>query len=265
MFTDFLIGGLSACIARTACSPLELYRLQRQNSFIPNSTMMDVYKKEGLRYFWKGNGINCIRAFPQFAITNAVFEKSKIINDKLFDNKNVSNFISGSLGGLTSMICIYPLETTRTFLSLQTNKNKYSGMIDVLRRENTRVLYRGMGVGLWGIGSWSGILYSSYNLMNEYLKNEYFDIKVFSGSLSGLLALTITYPSDLLRRRLQLQGFDQTVPKYNGIIDACLKIKRTEGLKGFYRGLGANYIKTAPTFALQFWCMELFKKYKSDA
>lgn len=265
MFTDFLIGGLSACISRTICSPFELFRLQRQNSFIPNSTMRDVYRKEGLRYFWKGNGINCIRAFPQFAITNAVFEKSKEINDEIFENKHVSTFISGSIGGLTSMICIYPLETTRTFLSLQTNKNKYSGMTDVFRKANTKVLYRGMTVSLWGISSWSGILYSSYHLMNEHLKNQYFDIKVFSGCLSGLLALTITYPSDLLRRRLQLQGFDPTVPKYDGIVDACLKIKKTEGYRGFYRGMGANYIKTAPTFAVQFWCIEMFKTYKSDS
>ena len=36
-------------------------RLQRQNRFIPNSTLSDVYKKEGLRFFWKGNGALCYR------------------------------------------------------------------------------------------------------------------------------------------------------------------------------------------------------------
>ena len=40
------------------------------------------------------------------------------------------------------------------------------------------------------------------------------------------MALTITYPTDLLRRRLQLQGYDSTVPKYNGFVDAIKKIIR---------------------------------------
>ena len=71
-----------------------------------------------------------------------------------------------------------------------------------------------------------------------------------------MFAVTITYPSDLIRRRLQLQGFDSSVPTYNGIIDCLIKIYRQEGIKGFYRGLLANYVKTGPTVAIQFWTIE---------
>jgi solute carrier family 25 (mitochondrial phosphate transporter), member 23/24/25/41 len=262
MLTDLLIGGTSACISRTLVAPLELYRLQRQNSFIPNSTMLKVYKKEGIRYFWKGNGVNCLRAFPQFAINYAIFEKSKKYNDTIFENKKISNFVSGCYGGLISMLCIYPLETTRTYLSLQTNKNKYTGITNILRTVKLRNLYKGSQMSMMGFGSWSGLQYTSYYLINEYMKNDYFNIKMISGGLSAMLAVTFTYPSDLIRRRLQLQGFDNTVPQYNGILDAVSKIKKQEGFKGFYRGLFANYLKTGPTFAIQFWCVELFKDYK---
>ena len=38
-------------------SSIRIWRLQRQNSFIPNSTLRDVIKKEGIRYLWKGNAV----------------------------------------------------------------------------------------------------------------------------------------------------------------------------------------------------------------
>ena len=55
MDKDLLIGGLSGIISRTVTAPLELWKMQRQNFFIPNSTFRDVLQKEGFRYLWKGN------------------------------------------------------------------------------------------------------------------------------------------------------------------------------------------------------------------
>ncbi len=75
---DLLTGGLSAIISRTATAPLELFKIQRQNSFIPFSTLRAVLQREGLSYLWKGNGTNCLRAFPQFAISYAVYERNKV-------------------------------------------------------------------------------------------------------------------------------------------------------------------------------------------
>ena len=86
--------------------------------------------------------------------------------------------------------------------------------------------------------------------------------------MAGLFSVTITYPTDLVRRRLQLQGFDSTVPKYNGICDSIRKIFKYEGFFGFYRGLSMTYCKTGPAVAIQFWTIEklniLFKNQDKD-
>ena len=50
MLIDALIGGIGGAVSRTAVAPIELNRIQRQNYFIPNATLTDVYKKEGLRF-----------------------------------------------------------------------------------------------------------------------------------------------------------------------------------------------------------------------
>ncbi len=249
---NFFIGGLSSSISRSLVAPIELYRLQRQNKFIPDSTLRDVYKKEGISYFWKGNGVNCIRAFPQFAINYTLFQKLNKFNE----NKFINGFISGSI----SMIIIYPLETTRTFLSLQTNNNKYNGIYDVLKKNNLKNLYRGLRMSVIGFGSWSGLQWGFLHYYNNLFKNTSLDTKLITGGLSAMTAVTITYPTDLIRRRLQLQGFDNSVPKYNGIIDAIKKIYKHEGIRGFYRGLHANYIKSAPLFSIQFYIIDNINK-----
>ena len=77
MLVDLVLGGLSGVISRTLTAPLELYKFQRQNFFIPNSTIRDVLKKEGFRYLWKGNGTNCLRVFPQTGINYGIFEFCK--------------------------------------------------------------------------------------------------------------------------------------------------------------------------------------------
>ena len=118
MFNEFFIGGMAGVISRSAVAPLELLRVQRQAHFIPNSTLKDVYNKEGIRFFWKGNLANCSRIFPQMAINYAVFKNTQKINQKIFpDKKHISNFFSGALAGSTSMAITYPLETTKTYLS----------------------------------------------------------------------------------------------------------------------------------------------------
>ena len=43
MLTDAFIGGIGGAVSRTCVAPIELYRVQRQNSFIPNSTLKDVF------------------------------------------------------------------------------------------------------------------------------------------------------------------------------------------------------------------------------
>ena len=51
MLIDLVVGGLSGVISRTLTAPLELYKIQRQNAFIPNSTIRDVLKKGGDKIF----------------------------------------------------------------------------------------------------------------------------------------------------------------------------------------------------------------------
>lgn len=262
--TNFLIGGFSAAFSRTCVAPAELFRLQRQNSFIPDSTLRDVIRKEGVRYLWKGNLINCTRAFPQFATNLLVYDA--IYDSIPFQNNHVKRFAAGVFSGSVAMTVIYPLETLKSHFALQTNKNHYSSMLDAFKKLDGRALYQGLTMSVIGFGLYSAINMSTYPFFKNTIRkltgesNDTIINKLVSGGLCGCAAITVTYPTDLMRRRLQLQGFDPSVPNYRGNLDCLVKIIRSEGVRGLYRGLYANYYKTFPAFGIQFWCMDTLSK-----
>jgi len=252
---NIIIGGLSGMISRTATAPLELVKIQQQNKFVPYSNVKDVIRKEGLRGLWKGNLSNCVRIFPQMGINYGMYNIAKNTIDKTsIKNDNLKNFISGSMAGTIAMTAVYPLENIRSRLSLQTNKNHYSGIVDVFKKTPLRTLYYGLRMSIYGYTPYNGLSFMFYENMK---KREY--NKLVSGGLAGVFAVSFTYPTDLIRRRLQIQGLDPSVPKYNGIVDCVKKIYKYEGIRGFYRGLIPCYIKIFPSLGIQFYMLDFLK------
>lgn len=271
-FWYLLIGGTASIISRTSTSPLEIYRLQKQNRFMPGSSFGHILKYEGVLGFWKGNGVNCMRVFPQYAINYSIYRN--ILKHLEFENKFHNIFVSSFLAGSMSMLCIYPLETSRTFLSLQSNKAQYNGFLDIIRKVPFKNLYGGAMMSMMGFAPWNAISLTSFNYYKDFLHKRY-DIenpnitKLLCGGFAGLTAISITYPTDLIRRRLQLQHFGSSeVPKYTGIINCASTILKTEGIKGLYRGLPAAHVKTFPTLAVQLYMIdtlgEMHKRYIVD-
>ena len=64
--------------------------------------------------------------------------------------------------------------------------------------------------------------------------------KLLCGALAGSVSQTLTYPFDVLRRKMQVTGLNALGYKYNGAFDAMQSIERTEGIKGLNRGLWPN-------------------------
>ena len=269
MILDLCAGGLAGIISRTGVAPLELWKIQSQASYIPDSSIKQVLRKEGLRYLWKGNFTNCVRIAPQLAVNFAIFEEAKKHIKTPY--KDVNNLASGALAGSISMAVIYPLETIRSRLSLQTNKSHYTGIYDCIKKMKITDMYKGLRVSLMGITPYTALNFAFYHNFKDYFNNKNINghtNKMLSGGLSGMVAVTFTYPTDLIWRQLQLQGFDPTVPKYDGFIDCVRKIVRNQGIRGLYRGLVPCYITIFPKFALQFWgfemCQTNIKKYMNN-
>lgn len=79
------------------------------------------------------------------------------------------------------------------------------------------------------------------------------------------LHFAATYPLDLVRRRMQLEGAAGRARIYNGGICATFRhILRSEGFRGLYRGILAEYYKVVPGVGIVFMTYETLKKLLSD-
>lgn len=74
--------------------------------------------------------------------------------------------------------------------------------------------------------------------------------KFLAGATAGCAAVFACYPLDLVRTRLttELEGHEH----YRGIRDAFRKIYQTEGIRGFYSGIGPTLGVAVPNFAISY-------------
>ena len=75
---SFFCGGIAGLLSRTLTSPLEVVKVLAQVG-TPESrvgflrSFNRIYRNEGLKAFWKGNGVSCLRLVPYSAIQLAAF------------------------------------------------------------------------------------------------------------------------------------------------------------------------------------------------
>ena len=79
------------------------------------------------------------------------------------------------------------------------------------------------------------------------------------GSIAGLVSSTATFPLDLVRRRLQLQGHARSSKVYGSYAGAFKDIVVTEGWRGLYSGILPEYYKVIPGVAIAFCAYEFMK------
>jgi solute carrier family 25 (mitochondrial phosphate transporter), member 23/24/25/41 len=86
--------------------------------------------------------------------------------------------------------------------------------------------------------------------------------KFLAGATAGSIACIACYPLDLVRTRLttQLEGQEH----YKGIRDAFRKIAKTEGLAGFYSGIGPTLLVAVPNFAISYAVYGTLKEHVLD-
>lgn len=292
-YNKIIYGGIAGVVSRTLTAPLELSKIRNQNSHVANTSLFKMASDEGFKALWKGNMANCVRIFPQNGINFALQDKVKtqLQTSTVFQfNVVQASVLSATLSGMVSMATIYPFENARTRLSLQKNNEVYKNLVDVFKKTPITQLYQGLRTSLMGFTPYNAIMFGTNTFLNGVLDDYRYRAGLFSddltqeikfydtfikpyrklivGGLSGCIAVSITYPTDLIRRRQQIQGLYAPTKTTNnavkkGLLFIAKDIIKTDGVKGLYRGLGACYLKIFPSMAITFYTYDLLKWYFS--
>uniref|UniRef100_A0A7C8ZZ11 ADP/ATP translocase n=1 Tax=Opuntia streptacantha TaxID=393608 RepID=A0A7C8ZZ11_OPUST len=272
-WVDFLMGGVSAAVSKTAAAPIERVKLliQNQDEMLKTGRLSEPYKgigdcfartikDEGVLSLWRGNTANVIRYFPTQALNFAFKDYFK----RLFNFKKerdgywkwfAGNLASGGLAGATSLFFVYSLDYARTRLANDAKAAKkggerqFNGLIDVykktLQSDGLAGLYRGFNISCVGIIVYRGLYFGMYDSLKPVLLVGGLEDSFLASFLLGW-GITIgaglaSYPIDTVRRRMMMTSGEAV--KYKSSLDAFNQIIKNEGAKSLFKGAGANILR----------------------
>ena len=269
---DFLMGGVSAAVSKTAAAPIERVKLliQNQDEMIKQGRLSHKYKgigecftrtakDEGIVAFWRGNTANIIRYFPTQALNFAFKDKFKAMfgfkKDEGYWKWLGGNLASGGLAGATSLLFVYSLDYARTRLANDAKSAKgggdrqFNGLVDVYKKtlasDGISGLYRGFGVSVVGIIVYRGLYFGLYDSLKPVVLLGPLQDSFLAAFLLGWVvttgASTASYPLDSIRRRMMMTS--GAAVKYNGTLDAFTKVIASEGFFSLFKGCGANILR----------------------
>jgi solute carrier family 25 (adenine nucleotide translocator) protein 4/5/6/31 len=279
--TDFLIGGFSAAVSKTAVAPIERVKLLLQVQDASQSIKPEdrytgigdcftrVMREQGFAAFWRGNLANVIRYFPTQALNFAFKDYYKKIFNPYDPKKQpgmffVGNCASGGAAGATSLCVVYPLDFARTRLAADVGSGgdrEFTGLVDCLRKifmkDGPQGLYRGFGISVVGIIAYRAAYFGMFDTGKPML---FPDAKAastlsiwFFAQIVTVSAGIISYPLDTVRRRLMMDS-GRAEKMYNGTMDCFAKIARDEGPRAFFKGSLSNVIRgTGGALVLTFY------------
>lgn len=220
--------------------------------------------------FFKGNGVTVLKIAPFSA---AEFYFYEVYKAKLFPGQERHQLgygpklLCGSLTGVTASFLTYPIDLVKTYLTVNTDTSRNVNFIEqgkiIVRANGFLGLYKGLGASLIGIGPFIGVKMASFDWLMVNINPDKKSSKIIYwnlaiGALAGTLAVTATYPTDLVRKLVQLNG--EPGHNYDGIADCCKQLWHREGFMGFWKGLWATYLKVAPMTAILFLTNESLKR-----
>ncbi|KAJ4272053.1 mitochondrial thiamine pyrophosphate transporter [Fusarium torreyae] len=186
------------------------------------------------------------------------------------EGSRVQVVAAGAIAGLVSRFIVAPLDVVKIRLQLQPHSLSdpvaalreapaYRGAIETLKH----ILKHEGLTGLWKGNVPAELLYVCYGAVQftTYRSTTVFLQTAFptrlpdaaesfiAGAASGAAATSVTYPLDLLRTRFAAQGRHRV---YSSLRSAIWDIKRDEGWRGFFRGIGPGLGQIVPFMGIFF-------------
>jgi len=247
-----LSGAISGAMAKTVIAPFDRLKILFQTDPTRRFTMtgvmdMAIYIRANMGYlsFWRGHTATLVRVIPYSATNFFVFDRTRTALEPVIGSHVhpiVLKFVSGAFSGSVAVCATYPLETLRARLAVDIDGTRYptgytQAVSLIVKSDGFMSLYSGLRPTLVGIVPYAGTSFAVYETLRT--DNMSFQSRFAVGALAGVLAQAITYPLDVVRRRMQVHPNE-----YAGIWSSLRRVAIEEGLiGGLYKGLSMNLIK----------------------
>ncbi|CAL1404255.1 unnamed protein product [Linum trigynum] len=223
----------------------------------------------GCKGLWRGSKVFVAHRLAFYGIHLSAYTNFKaLIQGSLRLNPVGVAFIGGGLAALTASSVLYPLDTVKTHMALQTSK-EYRGAWGTYRNMickdgGHRSLYAGLSASLLRVVPSMAVSLSVYERLSMLWDDlrpgdSLFTTTLVCGSIAGLAASLATYPLDVVQRRLQTAAAGSGGSGLVAVGRMFGEIVREEGVGGLYRGVQAHCLKTVLDHAVAYTTYEMAK------
>ncbi len=266
-------GALSGAVAKSVIAPLDRIKIlfqtdpTRQFTFHDAvNTSKEIYRRSGTLGFWRGHTATIIRIVPYSATNFFVYDHAArylVVSDHSKVKSTAKRFMAGGLAGSVAVCITYPLETLRARMAVDIDGTVYRhgyvrAVRDIITTGGVSTLYSGLKPTLIGIVPYAGTSFAVY----ETLKSEDSSLprRLLAGGAAGLLAQAVTYPLDVVRRRMQVSRHGT-----KSMVETFRMILLHEGItRGLFKGISMNFVKGPIAVAISMTCNDYVKSFSHD-
>ena len=221
----------------------------------------NIYRNEGIQAFWKGHVAAQCMGITYGIIQLPIFEFITKKSSEKFDIKKtgaIQALICGGFAAGITQFIVQPIDTIRVRMVAQVGREsvKYRSFTSALiyhikSKERIFCLWKGTRPALFSV-----MPYTSLQFMFVTMFQRVTDSSGVAGFFGGLCAKSMTYPLDVVKKRLQVQAQFKRVEmdgrtNYTGIYDCARDLVRHDrGVLNLYRGASVALIKSGVTAGL---------------
>ena len=170
------------------------------------------------------------------------------------------NILAGSIAAICAKTAVCPLDRTKLLYQTKNPNYKNMKMNQIFRsiyfQEGIRGYFRGNLIQSCRMIPYGGIMYGSFEIINDYVKHKTDNSKystLIAGSLQGVVTQSTLYPFDILRTRFTSQHSNRII--YKNIRTSIHNIYAKDGIRGFYKGMGTTLVGIIPYGGISFFCI----------
>lgn len=181
----------------------------------------------------------------------------------------MSHFVAGACAGFAQSALCSPMELAKTRIQIQGYGSPIKCLRDIHAVEGFRGVFKGLGITVIREVPAFSSYFVTYELLTRNSDNAPVSTlrTLLAGGLAGTASWVLTYPIDVIKSRLQVDGMSGQ-SKYTGALDCLKKSISAEGYGFLSRGLTSTIVRAFPTNAACFtvvtWTFRLCQNEKDN-
>ena len=278
-------GLFSGSIAAIITQPLEVIKTDilvnpvRNNvieasgplkSMVVSSQRIWAFEQGGLRNFYRGALIAGARQSLGFATYVSLLKEINHVSQARYAQwKYLTLSLNAVLAKTLAISLTTPLIILKTRMEvLCGSKNSiYATFNQIIKNESVVGLYKGASSVMYREAVFTFVHYGTYTYLKDVLKGHGAGIihqNVLSAFTAAAIASVVSHPFEVIRNRVQVQPqFLENYKRYSNVLEGVIKIYRSEGLKGYIKGIGPRALKKPINSGVNWVLFDLLSQKKN--